>query len=74
MKRVRVKMLKTVDQLMKNDSYLLPESKAEELIRAGFAVGPTEPRKPVGPSETKPAFPSEVKDKSKPDPKKARTR
>jgi hypothetical protein len=60
--RLRVLMLKSRDQLYQGLSYNVPAKLAEELVRNRDAVLPDEPKRPVGPSETKPAFPSELKD------------
>jgi hypothetical protein len=64
-------MLRTRDQLIKNEFYNLTPQLAEELVKEGYAVGPSEPPKPIGPSETKPAFPSELKDSRMPKKKRA---
>lgn len=53
-------MLQSVDQLQAFQVYLLPRELAEELITSGKAR-PTAAFGIVGPSETKPSSPSEVK-------------
>jgi hypothetical protein len=58
MKLIRVLMLRSCDQLQEGQSYNLSERLAEELIRRGTAIGPDEP---TGPTEAKPAGPSEIK-------------
>jgi len=54
--RVRILMLQSVDQLSKGFEYFLPQELAARLIACGYARQ-TMP----GPSETKPAAPSELK-------------
>jgi len=65
MKRIQVKMLRSVDQLQALQFYNLPENVAHNLIAQGYAVlpdpWPTRETKPVGPSEIKPIEPSEFK-------------
>jgi hypothetical protein len=62
-------MLRTVDQLVAGSHYLLPSEMANRFIVVGFAVTADEPgpkeAQIVGPSETKPAEPSELKAKKK---------
>ena len=74
-KRMRVRMLRSVDQLCKGLTYNLPQDKAQTLIALNHAVDdnqpfPTKEEKPTGPSETKPAGPSETKTDAKPKRKK----
>lgn len=64
MRVIRIRMLKTHDQLQAGQFYNQDEETACFLMANGFAVGPDE-FKPVGPSEIKPAGPSEVKAKKK---------
>ncbi len=59
MKLVRVKMLKTRDSLQAGNFYNLPRLTAFYLIEQGDAESQEMPR--VGPTETKPVEPTEVK-------------
>jgi hypothetical protein len=59
MTHVRVKMLKTRDQLAAGETYLVLPELANLLTASGDATLFEQPT--VGPSETKPAQPSEIK-------------
>lgn len=52
-------MKRALDQLETGQSYLLPEQMANALVAQGVAEFPRDIK--VGPSETKPAVPSEKK-------------
>jgi hypothetical protein len=64
MKRIRILMLKTEDQLFAGNYYNVPTLTALDLARRGFAELPAELR-PQGPSEIKPVEPTEIKAKKK---------
>jgi hypothetical protein len=62
MERLRVRMLQTKDQLRQDSEYFLPEDIARSLESQGLATILAIPgESTVGPSETKPAEPPELK-------------
>jgi hypothetical protein len=61
-------MLQTKDQLQKDSEYFLPEDIAHSLAEQGLAtVLVVGGEMPIGPSETKPAAPPELKALTEPD-------
>ncbi len=71
MKVVRVKMLKTLDQLQAGTFYNLPRITALYLIGQGIAEDTSPPK--IGPTEMKPAAPSEIKEVLKKKPRNVKT-
>lgn len=59
MDHIRVKMLRTRDQLEMGEEYLVLANLAALLVHSGDAVLFEQPT--VGPSETKPTYPGELK-------------
>ena len=71
MQLIRVKMLKSQDRLEAGQFYNLPRITALYLIGQGIAEDAA-PRK-IGPTEMKPAAPSEIKEVVKKKPRNAQT-
>jgi hypothetical protein len=69
MKVIRVRMLRTKDQLYAGQYYNLPHHEASELVvpdaNGKIYAAWADDLKPVGPSEIKPAGPTEFKPKKK---------